>query len=84
MDTLLPKNVVIILLKKINVPIPVTSGGFERDKGVICEEAKSHVENKLSGKRGDVGTCSLSKKEFGDEIKAALRLERYEVQRTRI
>lgn len=28
-----------------------------------------------------VGTCSLTKKEFGDEIKDALRLEKYEVQR---
>ncbi|KAK7044443.1 reverse transcriptase [Favolaschia claudopus] len=29
------------------------------------------------------GQCSLSKKEFGDKIKAALRLEKYEVQRMR-
>ncbi|KAJ7717007.1 hypothetical protein B0H16DRAFT_1338409, partial [Mycena metata] len=30
-----------------------------------------------------VGTCSLSKKDFGDRIKSALRLEKYEVQRMR-
>ncbi|KAJ7640675.1 hypothetical protein DFH06DRAFT_619722 [Mycena polygramma] len=31
-----------------------------------------------------VGVCSLNKKDFGDRIKAALRLEKYEVQRMRI
>ncbi|KAF7344357.1 Reverse transcriptase, RNaseH [Mycena sanguinolenta] len=31
-----------------------------------------------------VGTCSLNKKDFGDRIKAALRLEKYEAQRMRI
>ncbi|KAJ7635046.1 hypothetical protein FB45DRAFT_744186, partial [Roridomyces roridus] len=30
------------------------------------------------------GTCSLSKKDFGDRIKAALRLEKYDAQRMRI
>ncbi|KAJ7706714.1 hypothetical protein B0H17DRAFT_1001143 [Mycena rosella] len=29
------------------------------------------------------GTCSLNKKEFGDRIKEALRLEKYDVQRMR-
>ncbi|KAJ7275689.1 hypothetical protein C8J57DRAFT_1177356 [Mycena rebaudengoi] len=31
-----------------------------------------------------VGTCSLNKKDFGDKIKEALRLEKYDVQRMRI
>ncbi|KAJ7485802.1 hypothetical protein FB451DRAFT_1363603 [Mycena latifolia] len=30
-----------------------------------------------------MGTCSLNKKEFGDRIKEALRLEKYDVQRMR-
>ncbi|KAJ6495482.1 hypothetical protein C8R45DRAFT_1095117 [Mycena sanguinolenta] len=31
-----------------------------------------------------VGTCSLNKKDFGDRIKVALRLEKYEAQGMRI
>ncbi|KAJ7785323.1 hypothetical protein DFH07DRAFT_726452, partial [Mycena maculata] len=31
-----------------------------------------------------LGTCSLTKKDFGDHIKAALRLEKYDVQPMRI
>jgi hypothetical protein len=31
-----------------------------------------------------IGVCSLNKKDFGDRIKEALRLEKYDVQRMRI
>ncbi|KAJ7512943.1 hypothetical protein B0H11DRAFT_1698531, partial [Mycena galericulata] len=31
-----------------------------------------------------LGVCSLNKKDFGDRIKAALRLEKYDAQRMRI
>ncbi|KAJ7136632.1 hypothetical protein C8R44DRAFT_695542 [Mycena epipterygia] len=31
-----------------------------------------------------IGACSLNKKDFGDRIKEALRLEKYDVQRMRI
>ncbi|KAF8205361.1 hypothetical protein K438DRAFT_1964437 [Mycena galopus ATCC 62051] len=31
-----------------------------------------------------IGVCSLNKKDFGDRIKEALRLEKYEAQRMRI
>ncbi|OCL06529.1 hypothetical protein AOQ84DRAFT_321313 [Glonium stellatum] len=32
----------------------------------------------------EAGTCSLNKKELGDRVKSALRLEKYGTQRTRI
>lgn len=45
---------------------------------------KVRLEANISKKQAEVGSCSLSKKEFRDEIKAALRLEKYEVHRMRI
>ena len=49
-----------------------------------AKKPKATPNAKISKKQAEVGTCSLSKKEFGDEIKAALRLEKYEVHRMRI
>ncbi|KAJ7185352.1 hypothetical protein C8R46DRAFT_881406, partial [Mycena filopes] len=40
-------------------------------------------KGKAASASAAAGTCSLNKKDFGDKIKAALRLEKYEVQRMR-
>ena len=49
-------------------------------------EQKDVASKKPKKKRNTVaaGHCSLSKKEFGDRIKASLALEKYGSQRTRI
>ncbi|KAJ7048823.1 hypothetical protein C8F01DRAFT_1266556 [Mycena amicta] len=39
---------------------------------------------RASAASSSAGTCSLTKKEFGDRIKDALRIEKYDVQRMRI
>ncbi|KAF7316466.1 hypothetical protein MIND_00165700 [Mycena indigotica] len=46
--------------------------------------AKTTKKPRASAAAMAAGTCSLTKKEFGDRIKAALRIEKYDVQRMRI
>ncbi|KAF7325675.1 hypothetical protein MKEN_00417400 [Mycena kentingensis (nom. inval.)] len=65
--------------------------GSDDEDGDFVPEAAPAKKTKASKPRASaaaaataVGTCSLSKKEFGDQIKAALRIEKYDVQRMRI
>ncbi|KAJ7154367.1 hypothetical protein C8R43DRAFT_885135, partial [Mycena crocata] len=46
--------------------------------------AASAKKSKPKAAATAIGVCSLNKKDFGDRIKAALRLEKYDVQRMRI
>lgn len=50
----------------------VTSGGFERDKGAICEESRSQVEDGSLRNKEMLGLTRWARKESRDEFKAAL------------
>lgn len=63
-------------------PSPVDDANATRAPS--AKKPKATPKTKASKNQTDVGTCSLSKKVFGDEIKAALQLEKYGVQRMRI
>ncbi|KAF8075124.1 hypothetical protein FPV67DRAFT_616170 [Lyophyllum atratum] len=45
--------------------------------------AKKPRAKKPTAASSFVGMCSLNKKDFGDRIKSALRLEKYEIQQMR-
>lgn len=65
-------------------PSPSPAEDANVTRASAAKKPKATTEIKVSKNQADTETCSLSKREFGDEIEAALRVEKYEDQRMRI
>ncbi|GLB41660.1 hypothetical protein LshimejAT787_1002600 [Lyophyllum shimeji] len=59
-------------------------GDYQPGPDAASAAAKKPRAKKLVVPSTSVGSCSLNKKDFGDRIKDALRLEKYAIQRMRI